>query len=485
MKNLIIFGTGVGIGIITGIWIERGCWMEIWTAIGILAGMLTVRWLCIDTSIGKCFIKKDITATITGIILALISINISVFDDVYSQYDYSYDKIIDKIYLKNYNTDFAGINNNDSTEKEIVFLLDVSGSAQKKFGNSGKDNSNKNIVQIRNKIRETGWLPATGEKDHNLLCLRLFFLLQDIRDNNNTANMTYSIITFANNAETVYTKKKFSDEILKETYNRITNITFKGENTDFLSLLQHIDTKISNTSDDSNYKPKECILVFLTDYVHDTKYDTDKNSINDIIKKWAKTNTFSKLFTLKEISDEKIGDFSVYDLFHKNIPEFKKESIDLRQFDNGILFEQLSKQYFPFYYSSQLYNEKLVSNMTFKNIKENINNDFMFSLPPSSSLYQEFYLKKDDRPQILNETPIPVHINNNSKLEFTMTGFIPSPDTHYELIIKDANKVQYRIPIVFFKELSNFSKYSLLVWFGMLFGMLIGILLEILPYRKP
>jgi hypothetical protein len=121
--------------------------------------------------------------------------------------------------------------------------------------------------------------------------------------------------------------------------------------------------------------------------------------------------------------------------------------------------------------------------MTFKNITaNNKNNNFMFSIVSSNKKsYHEFFLTKgDDEMQTLTEVPVPVNIKRNDEIKLSMRGFIPSPDTHYELIIRDANNIQYRIPIVFFKELSNISKYSLLVELGILFGLSLGILLGIL-----
>lgn len=439
--------------------------------IGMIIGAL-VLFEIIDNIFFETLIKSSITNL--SIFISIAGICITGFYDVFSQYKYEeWKEPIRHLYSDNYKTigwdtlinKTNPITNIDFHNDTIVFLLDVSKSLK-----NIPINTEKKLLLENSINKASGWCDfINGYKCKNtamdIVKARLCCLLHDELYKGSIKGV-FTILKFSNNVS-VWDKANIEiegnnlhnmfDEILSPDFN------FDGKKTYFDNLLDHLINNYCLESN-SDFKRSTKTFVFLSDYFHDIKIDseTDKKNLKEQLDILVEHNIFSNVLFLDISVQQPDETLDVKKLLEEVVPDFNKKNISMFNNDHILLSRQETEKPIRFYYRSYLYEKELETFISFEkkddiDIRINYNgNDRNFR--------QEFF--GNEKRLSHNNKKIPL---KNNELHLTMKGHIPFqyPYSNAELVVND-NKQEYYAKIVFFKELPEFLKWTIPLYFGLL-----------------
>lgn len=424
-----------------------------------------------------------------GILLTLLGLFLTVGTDYVSQFD-DPSEIFNKIIYPKYELNFEEIRAKlEKTNPHYLFALDISGSM--KGEDKPKLECTKEINSIIKRINHSGYSEVNGwdfgVKDgkiefYRLLQVRLMNTIIELEKNKrrNNLNYSYSVVLFAGSP--YHIQESSTNQVFKTIYDRKP----VGNETDFIGLFEYLCERIKDLPVDTKdrYKPVDCYVVLFSDYLHDVKGENSKL----ILEKKLKSK-------LHEIHRKNVSlKFFYYDINYElkkkdidKISKLKKEilpidSILKNVFPNGAFEEDdallcpiISPKPISFFHSNSLYEEELSTYIKFDCLKHK--RDFYFSLGKNSDisienfddLKQEYYLIEGTDQFHLSSDPQPIVLDSNDIIEFKIKGYIPAPYKSPDIIIKDEEeKMQYVIPVTFYKKLPHTGYLMLALLFSFL-----------------
>ncbi|MDR0559884.1 MAG: hypothetical protein LBG92_06910 [Prevotellaceae bacterium] len=420
-----------------------------------------------------CYINKfDKKQTeMIALIVTIFGIFLSVSDEFCCQYDYEPNKIWTAILddICNTNdmqiTDLAG---NDIVYQKIFFVLDVSQSTNTKIdiNNKQKNELNNLIDKIKNSAlgADLDRLPTQQISLSELLRIRLYSVLIDMQN----SKSKFSIIQFDTNPKFLTIDKQFNDVNLKEAFGVINSVNFKGDETNFKILFDFLESKVNDK--DNPFQKDKNTLVFLSDFIHDSKNSTDNNpdSIKAVLDRLDKKSVHFNMIGFSNIS--KPANFiSIKEGIEKIFPERYKFIDALNETTVKLeLSNHNCENPLHFYSKNRLHEKNLISNLTFKNTP---NKDYRFRLKNNYNARQFYQIICGTDTSKLTETPVYKQLASGNKISILMTGHVVSQHFTPVLFVEDlSDNHSYSIGIVFLKELSKTSK----ILGSILIGMIIG-----------
>jgi hypothetical protein len=444
---------------------------------------LVINILCIGIGIGIVFWAKK-KETIVALIATFFGIFISVCDEYFGQYDNDPSKIVSSIWKETFNCrDFDVseiVKKDDKTLSNIFFVLDVSGSMKKevKIDDETKIQLNKKIGGINNHGAKKIFNEITTNDIpiSNLLCIHLCSILRNMQ-NSNYSNYRFYIIQFAKNPEYLEgpnskMKYDFSESDILTVFKMIDTIKFNKDETDFVNLFEFFNDKIK--ADYNNFSRNKNTLVFLSDFIHDSKDNKDRSTteydINSTIEDLLDKDIHLNIIGIRNDYIKKPDNYIyIKDLIKKmNIPMYRYKMIDASKEANIKLelSSHLCKTHFPFYYTNHLFEDSLVTTMTFSKSE---NKTYQFSMQgiPEKQMYQMIDGSETIK---LTQRPFSIKIRNYSKISFIMSGHISQDPP--QLIIEDDKEI-VRVGIMFFKNFPASGKLLGCTLLGMLLGCIL------------
>ncbi|MDR0894526.1 MAG: hypothetical protein LBN06_04410 [Prevotellaceae bacterium] len=377
----------------------------------------------------------------------------------------------------------------------FIFIVDQSGSVETQKVDE------KDIKYWQKKVMETRWVdgeeyPIKKRDGHyrysSIIKARLKRLLFELNALNEkgTIKGKYSIISFSGNSH-----KKFPTEIpigineLKQTFDTVDTYEFKGKDTNFIDLLEHIQEKYCNQSNE-NAKIAKYTFVFLSDYIHD--FPNDKNNDNDrhrivsLLKDLRQHSLFLNFYidNQKEVSlSDTTSTVRISKLFDK-IEGLDYQTIALN--DSSLFIDKIAlSKPLLFHHASYLFdsirinikfNEEYSDRDLSVRLKYNTNGDkrqTFYILQQGNHIPQRLY---SDGDEFLSK------IRKGDTLSIIMKGHIPTRYPFTELVITDSKKhLQYSFEIVLLKFLPQFYYWVIPIFF-MLLGWYIALLCA--PIKK-
>lgn len=435
--------------------------------------LLVACWFCIIVSVFfliiSCFalkkkeveLKVKIGWGIFTLTLTLIGFLFAVGNDYFSQFNYDHEKIMESLSSPHNNQNYSQIITAvDSIEPHYFFLLDVSKS-MKSVPNV--ELSSCLIKQIE-AINQSGKCPPRGfdfdiSKGGNdiayyrALQIRLMYLLLKLYERHGD-NLNYSVVAFADSPSDIFD----STNNIQIIFDKIYHMNYEGDNTDFYSLFSHLQDVIDrNISPDNIFKPKECHLVFFSDYLHDTKFRRRnvEKTLKHFIQEMHERSVNMKYYYLLDTANIKTNGLKISILFDEIFPRSMYEAL---KEDDELICPIVSKIPIAFFYSHSLYEEELTSCITFDGIGEkkelylgiepNVYDDMDFI----GKKKQEYYLKEGTTTIHLSSNLRKIIVDSNDCLTFQIKGYVPDSYKSPDIIIQDtAEGIRYIMPVTFFK----------------------------------
>jgi hypothetical protein len=408
-----------------------------------------------------------------ALIMTFFGIFISVCDEYFSQYDNDPCKIFKSSHTKN--VDISEIIDKDeaAAAANIFFVLDVSKSMEQKISITAgvQEQLGKQIEGINN--FGVG-IVINKDKDFTiskLLCVHLCTALIKMQGSNYNLN----IIQFAETPEylTKDAKNDFSENGVRKALECVKNVKFDGKNTDFVTLFHFFEKKI--TDDYNHFARTKNTLVFLSDFIHEPKDEHNKNieSIKEVINRLSQNDIHFNIIISRN-GIEKPQEFkSIEKLIQNEIPNNRYKIINaLDEINIKLEFSsQSSKTHFPFFYTNHLYENNLVTTMSFSGTK---NKNYSFSLEGHNE-QQIYKMVCDGDTMRLTKYPTTVSIKLQDTIHFIMTGYISHHSPPLFLRIEDDSSI-HEVGIIFYKRFPGSGKIILSIMGGMIIGMIIGLL---------
>lgn len=440
--------------------------------------------------------KAKASALFLTTISTLMGFFLSISNNYMYQFNYDMNTIIHSFDVKNNGVRFSKIIENEITSPpKFIFLLDISKSTNIKVKaktTKDKDRIKKQIDKVngskhnkKDQKKKFGWDEKNKEiLFSELLRIRLLGMLESLKELEYDF-FEYSIISFSEKA-TEFTPqnhnfKNRQEEMiarLDETYEKFLDKGFCGDTTDFYELFKYINNEVFNAGKinlRTDYKSKECIFIFLSDYIHDANIDKEtlENQIQNLCRKFNEANINLKLYILNYSSLLKNeGLVNIADLLKNNLSQEAYQELDIVKDSISTWYSKTTKEPISFFYSNNIFEDNLKSYLVFDNcINTKTLSIHLEKKDKSDRLeYILYNAKNAESKQLLSNRDINIEVNNEDKMCICVQGQIPEPYSTPNLVIEDSSTgVLYYIPIVFYK---NFPKTG---W--LLLSAILGILL--------